>query len=343
MKTILSILLILSAIDYSTAQDVQFSQFFSSSIFINPAFAGLEPTSSLKINHKKNERAQDGSIQELSQFTFIYPLSKTAVTSPQLGGIGFTVSDERLGFQGIFQSTKILTTGAYVISFDSKGLKRLSFGLQGGLIQQKLNFNNIQSGSQYNPYFGYDDTLPSEFSSDGPRFYPIINTGIVYSMTDHHNPYLQQNSFIIGISADYLNRPNTGKVQGTGAPLILKGITSVRLKLTQNLFIHPSALIIRRSKQSQINTGVYLSKYVDKGLTTLLQVGGWYRLNDSFIALMGIQYKEIKIGCSIDTNSTSININEVVSAGKAKNSFEISLSYSFRASNSVIRINNPLF
>ena len=191
--------------------------------------------------------------------------------------------------------------------------------------------------------YSNDNSLPAEFNAENSTFYPIINSGIVYSMTDHHNPLLQQNSLILGFSADYLNRPNTGKISGRVAPIVLKGIASVRLKLSQNLFVHPSALILKRSKQSQINTGVYLSKYVDSGMTTLLQIGGWYRLNDSYIALMGVRFKEFAIGCSIDTNSNSINSNEVVSFGSAKHSFEISLSYSLKRNNSAIQINNPLF
>lgn len=343
MRPILFILLTISVAVHSFAQDAQFSQFFSSSIFINPAFAGLEPSSTFKINYKKNEKIANGAVQELSQFTFVQPLSKTTVSELQKGGIGITVADERLGFKGIYQSTKILVTGAYILPFDRKGLSKLSFGLQGGLIQQQLNFSKIRQGSQYNPYIGYDDTLESEFSEDGPQFYPIINSGVIFSFTDHQNPILQQNSFLLGISADYLNRPKTGKIFGSTAPIVLKSIATVSLKVGRNFFIHPSSLIILRGGQKQINNGLYISKYVDKALTTTLQIGTWYRIQDSFIALMGIQHKGLKIGASIDLNSSSINQNQAIDIGSTNHSFELSLSYQFRLNNSVIRINNPLF
>ncbi|SNT07472.1 type IX secretion system membrane protein, PorP/SprF family [Ekhidna lutea] len=327
------------------AQDGQFSQFFSTSIHLNPAFASFESAPTLKVNHKSAQETKDGSVKQLSLASFIHPLQKTTSRVQQNGGIGLTVVQEKAGFKGVYQSTAALATASYVIPFDVKGLMKLSFGLQGGIVMNKLNTDGLQFGSQYNPYIGYDNTQQGEKLNENGNTYAIFNSGFIFSFTDHENPLLQQNAFLIGISADYLNKPKTRLIaNGVGRKAsVIKTIATAKIRISRNLFIHPSSLILRKRGQFQFNNGMYFSTYVDPKATTIVQIGGWYRVNDSFILLGGIRYKNMQVGGSIDFNSSSINSNEVIVSDQGNSTFEISFSYSFNKLNSIIKVNNPLF
>lgn len=338
--------LLLATAVYS--QEGQFSQYFASSLFLNPGYAGLISTINLSTNYKRSDQSVDGSFHELYQVSFTYPLQKITSLKTQSGGVGITASNEKVGIQGLYQTTKVMLNGSYVLPFDRLGTRKLSFGLQGGVVQNKLNYDDLRFGSQYNPYYGYDNILPSESVDFSPNFFPVFNVGAIFSIVDHYNPILQQNTMQVGLSIDYLNQPRYGFLvtesgKNLRRPMILKLVGTSKFGLSTRFFMHPSVLIITNQDNYQINIGDYFSTYLDSNLNTLLQVGAWYRVADSFIFLTGIQYKHINLGISFDLNSKAINPNEVIYQNSFQPSYEVSLSYTFDFSSGPINVLNPLF
>ncbi len=341
-------ILCLTLVTASLAQEGQFSQYFASSVFLNPGYAGLISAATLSTNYKKSDQSEDGSFHELYQVSFTYPLQKITSLKTQSGGVGITASNEKVGIRGLYQTTKVLLNGSYVLAFDRLSTRKLSFGLQGGVVQNKLNFGDLTFGSQYNPYIGHDNLLPSESVDLSPNIFPVFNVGVVFSVVDHYNPILQQNTMQLGVSIDYLNQPRYGFLvtesgENLRRPMILKLVGTSKLKLSTRFFIHPSALIITNQNNYQFNIGSYFSTYLDSNLNTLLQIGGWYRVADAFIFLTGIQYKHINLGVSFDLNSNSINPNAVIYQNSFQPSYEVSLSYTFDFSSGPINVLNPLF
>ena len=73
------------------AQEGQFSQYFASSSFVNPAFSGTIPSMNFSANYKRAGDPEDQSYQELMQATFTYPLRKETSEIQQFGSIGANV------------------------------------------------------------------------------------------------------------------------------------------------------------------------------------------------------------------------------------------------------------
>ncbi len=345
-KIVFILYLILATV--SKAQEGQFSQYFASSLFLNPGYAGLISSANLTTNYKKSDQSEEGSYHELYQLSFTYPLQKITSLKTQSGGVGFTASNERVGVSGLYQTTKVILTGSYTLAFDRLSTRKLSFGLQGGVVQSKLNYSDLQFGSQYNPYIGYDNILPAESVDLSPNFTPIFNVGAIFSVVDHYNPILQQNTMQLGVSIDYLNQPRYGFLvtesgKNLRRPMILKLVGTSKLRLSTRFFIHPSALIITNQSNYQLNVGNYFSTHLDTNLSTLLQVGAWYRVGDAFILLTGFKYKHINLGVSFDLNSNAINKNEVIYQNSFEPSYEVSLSYTFDFTSGPINVLNPLF
>ena len=337
------ILLLILAVGRLYAQESQFSQFFASSAYLNPAFVGLESNTSVAVNYKSAITDKEGSLKELTHASIIHPIQKLTTYVSQSAGVGVTFVQEKTGFEGIYQTTNVLLSGSYVVRFDYEGKKLLSFGLQGGVIQNKLNTSDLQFGSQYNPYIGYDNTLPIESLNQYNNISPTFNYGMVFSKTDHHNPLLSQNSMILGVSFHNINQPKEGFFSNSQMPIHFKAILTARRKLQTNYFIHPSAYVLAVRGVYQVNTGLYISRYFGQQLSTLMQVGTWFRHNDSFIFLTGIQHQNWKAGISFDLNSTSINDNPVINTQKFEPTWELSFAYTFAFKDAIVKVTNPLF
>ncbi len=325
------------------AQIIEFSQFFASSTYLNPAFAGLESNTSLTFNHKSSVGNNDINAKQLTHVTVVHPIQKLTTYLSQTAGVGVSFVQQKVGYQGLYQTTNMMLTGSYVMNVDAEGKKLLSFGLQGGALQHKIASNNLQFGSQYNPYIGYDSTLPFEVLENYNHITPVFNAGIIYSQTSHHNPVLSFNSFIAGISAHGINNPTDGFANYDEMPVQLKAIFTARRKMQTGHFIHPSAYISWTQQSYQINTGLYVSQYVGNMLGTMIQIGGWYRFQDSFIVLGGVQHNNWKAGLSLDLNSKSINDNPVVVADGFQPTWELSFSYNFSFNAEIVKVTNPLF
>jgi len=341
------LLIILSLITiHSYGQDGQFSQYFTTNTLINPAFAGIIPEMEFSSNYKRGGNKEGDNFFELMQATFIYPLKVVTSQEHQVGGIGATFFRESRGFQGIFTSQKILLSGAYTLKLSTFANNYLAFGLQGGVVQNKISNEALMWGSQFNKFFGFDDTLPGETINVDPVTYPTFNVGVLYTVYDNENLFVRDKSFIVGLTAENLNTPKTGDDQEgeISKNVLFKAFASVKLELNPRMHLHPSALVLSQSNNYQFNVGFYLSTMMNSArsnTSVMMHVGSWYRQSDSFIVLSGIQVQQLKLGVSFDLNSETFTSNEVFV--QSNPSFEISLAYTLAPSSKVRKVSNPIF
>lgn len=327
-----------------SGQEGQFSQYYTSWVITNPAFLGTIPTISFNTNIKQG--GSEESSFELMQATITYPFKRVTSKDFQIGGAGLTVFRERRGPQGLYQAQKVLLTGAYAIKLSSFTNQRLIFGLQGGVAENRINSSGLQFGSQYNKYFGFDNTRFGESVPSDPVFYPVINFGMVYTTYDNENYYIRDHSLEVGLSVDNLNKPTISSV-GLGEAKknrLYKAFGSAKLPLLPRVYIHPSAYLLYSKGSTQINTGVYFSTFVSspqaqKALK--LQVGTWYRYKDSVIFLVGIDFEDFRVGASLDLNSKTFGLD--IGSGANPATFEFSLAYNLIRSEKSKSVSNPIF
>ncbi len=326
------------------AQDGQFSQYFTTTTLVNPAYAGIRPEMEFSTNYKKSGSLDNDNFFELAQATFIAPLKVTTSSTHQIGGVGATFFRERRGFQGIYTSQKVLLTGAYSIRLSQFIKNYVVFGLQAGIVQNRLSEEVLNWGSQFNRFYGYDDSLQGETIATGAFYYPTVNFGVLYTVFDNQNIYIRDKSLIVGFSAENLNKPRTGDNSNTRKNILYKGFGSMKLRFAPRFYVHPSVLTLLDQSNLQFNVGCYLSTMVNSvrsRTSVLLQVGSWYRQGDSFIVLGGFQVQHFKVGASFDLNSESFSENVVFS--RSNPSYEISLTYIITRSKNVRKVSNPIF
>ncbi len=328
------------------AQEGQFSQYFASTSVLNPAFTGTIPTMSFNTNFKRAGSRSNEAYLELLQATFTYPFKRTTSKDFQIGGAGITFFRERRGFEGIYTSNKVLLNGAYSIKLAKLTNQSVIFGLQGGIVQTQVNGDNLQWGSQFSRYIGFDDTLPNETVGSAPITYPVFNFGVIFSSFDNDNYYVRDRSILLGLSVDNLNEPTVAQ-EGFGAiqrARVFKAFGSAKFELAPRVYIYPSGYALYSAGVYQINTGIYMSTLVSSPraqTALLLQVGTWYRLDDSFIVLAGFEINDFRLGGSVDLNAISFDITQAL--GSNLPSYEISLTYNLDLSNPLRNVSSPIF
>ena len=166
----------------SKAQDAIFSQFYNSTVYLNPALVGVEQDLTASLTH----RAQWQNLlfpYTTSQFSFVVPYYKSNHTKPlgHVGGVGFSVYNDKAGENNNFKTTGLNASFAYNLPMDRRYVHVISYGLQIGLINKRIDPEGLQWGEQYNPFVGFDASIaPTEIQNFQNRSFFDINSGIFW-------------------------------------------------------------------------------------------------------------------------------------------------------------------
>mgnify|MGYP001013520298 CR=1 FL=1 len=307
-------------------QDAVFSQYYASSLYLNPALAAAEPTVSLSMN----SRVQWKSIispYTTNQASLIVRIYRSSDKSINLGGLGVSVFQNKAGEIGL-TNTGANFTASYIIPFNEKN--HLLAGVQVGVMQKTIDFSKGQWGSQFDVTNGFDSNISSgEYNFVSSKMYLDINFGAVYYNNPRRDIRELGKSFYVGYSAYHFNRPNESVIanQKSNLPVLNKFILGGEYSLSSSINISPNLLVALQNASSQINVGLYGTySFGDADgnslLPSKLYAGAWYRLKDSFIGSIGFGGKFYSIGISYDMNSSTLRKN---ATSKGAGAYEISL------------------
>lgn len=225
MKRIFTILITLTATYLQAQQDPQYSQYQFNQMVINPAYAGSRDALSGVIDGRYQWGKLDngGSPQTIS-FSFHSPLKKKRI------GLGLSGYSDKIGPRSV---TGVYGSIAYILPLNNK--LKLSFGLRGGVLNYKFDWNAIT----------FKD--PQENMSTS-----TINPNQTIGDMDA-GFYLKSSSFYCGLSATHLNAKSivneTNTINGIQYNLNYPMqrhfffVISKGFKAGENLVINPTIMI----------------------------------------------------------------------------------------------------
>jgi type IX secretion system PorP/SprF family membrane protein len=344
----------LALISSINAQDAVFSQYFSSGLYISPCFAGIEPNLNIGVNTRTQWKSVTAPYVT-NQLSIIKPFYKYGLTDNNVGGVGLSIFQDKAGDFG-YQVLGANLNGAYNLRAGEN--HTVTFGLQAGVIQKQINPDKLEWGSQFNNYKGFDSSFPpdpiqSSGNLSGSKIMLDLGAGLLYYYKAGRARREKGGSFWLGYSAFHINRPNESLVSGytSKLPMNNKVIGGFEFTLGSRFNLSPNALVVMQGQDAkaikglnnmQINTGMYitymLAELDDKSdmRPKDLILGGWYRLNDSFIASLGIASNIYTIGFSYDLNQSGL---KVVTQGKG--AWEVSLKIQVPKKEKVKRYYTP--
>lgn len=329
---IVALILIACCSGFLQAQDPVFSQFYNSPLYLNPALAGQEQYGLVNFAHRSQWRALQFPYTTY-QASLIMPYFQDKHKKPDghLGGVGVSVYGDQAGVGRNLQTYGGNITFAYNVPLSRGDLNKLTFALQGGFIQKRIDTDQLQWGEQYNPFIGFDNTvIPADLDRIQNRTFLDIGAGMFYRYFAPSASNLVQSVYAGFVSA-HLNRPDESVLEGetNRLPVLYKLHGGIIFGLNEKASISLNYLSQQQSDVNQTNFGAFLnySMPFQTGGTLsglVAKIGTWYRVQDSFIAMIGFATNHLELGFSYDWNTTSLRYNQ-----RGAGSYEVTLGYRF--------------
>lgn len=279
-----------------SAQDPQFTQFYANPLYLNPAFAGTARCPRICMNYRNQWPNLSG--------TFVtYSASYDQHIDAISGGLGLLVTQDDAG-----RGTLKTTTASLIYSYHLAVTREFSLklGLQAGFFQKALDRSKLNFGDMIDARRGFvwntNEVIPSQNKSNLD-----FSAGILgYSKR-----------YFIGFAANHITQPDEGLLGTSKLPMKFTGHAGAIIPLEKGgeTYISPNVLFQQQQNFSQLNLGVYFVKNQFVG-------GLWYRNQDAFIVLVGVQTDHFKIGYSYDVTVSKL-------ASNTAGSHEVSLQIQF--------------
>ncbi len=300
------------------AQDVLFTQFTDAPLVINPAFAGhFEGKYRLGAIYRNQWAAIVKSGMYSTPYAFAYfNLFYEKVRGSFGLGISF-LNDESAG--GKFNNLGANMSLAYHFAFDPEEQHNfLSFGIQGGMVNQRIRLSDFTFASQFNGE-KIDPTIGSNESIANDNILtPDLSVGAVWAS------YFGTGSNIkIGGSYKHLltQTPSFLNNQTAFLPSMLLGHAELNYQLSPFFSLHPRVMYAVQGKATQLNGQLMAGLHFSQ--TTTLYAGGGIRSGDALIAALRLQLDKINIGLAYDVNNNPL----MQSATRGQGAWEISLQF----------------
>jgi len=295
------------------AQDAMFSQFYANPLYLNPALAGAEICPRAVVNYRNQWPG-------LAKSFVTYNASYDQYFHKLHGGVGILVNMDNAG-DGILKTTQ--ASLMYAFSLRASENLFINMALQGTFFQKSLNWDLLQFGDQIDPQQGF--VLPTgENQPDKTSVvFPDFSAGIAFGWKGIIHG---------GVGVNHLTEPNMAfysqnqnklpmKITGhLGANINLEGGgMGFAEDVEPSFYIAPNLLYQQQGEFHQLNAGIYVIRLP-------IIIGTWFRHNfenaDAIIALVGLNYKSLKIGYSYDITLSKLKSN----TGGAH---EVSLAWQF--------------
>ena len=301
LAVVLSTICCFSFVQEGSAQDPSFTQYYANPLYLNPALAGTNKCPRVVLNYRNQWPALSGNFVTTSAS---YDQYVDAIN----GGLGFYVMNDNAG-RGTLNSFNINGIYSYQLTLSKK--VSMVVGFQGTYFQRSLDWSKLTFGDQIDPRRGFIYE-----TQDTPR------GGTVDNVDFSSGAVVFSENFFVGVAVHHLFEPNESLIVAE-SPLERKYTFHAGATIPVNkdvrgeseTTISPNFLYQNQFGENMYNLGVYVKRGPLIG-------GVWYRFEDSFIALMGVETERFKVGYSYDLTTSKLTT-------KTAGSHEISFAFNF--------------
>ncbi len=305
---------------FSTAQDIHWTMYDMSPLTLNPANTGAyEGTFRIGGIY----RDQYNSISNATGFR----TPSFFIDSPLLKGFG---KNDWIGVGGVLfndqagagQLTTLGTLGsiAYHLGLNKKGTTHLTLGVQGGMMQRKVDAMSTRwfFGEEYRINGGQEmqESQDRLGIADQKRYFDL-NAGIL--LTSSLN---KVTTMRLGFAFKHITQPeyNLMNSRVENLPMLFTAHGSFDIGLNDKWSLLPTFLFGNIETMNEGIIEVLLGYKFKPDLT--FRLGPGYRLGDAAAIILGLDYKQFRAGISYD-----ITVSELSSANKNQGGFEIGVQY----------------
>lgn len=334
IKTFCLLFIVLTA---GFGQDAHFSQFYASPLTLNPALSGAyDGTFRIATVYRDQWFSSlDNSLRTFTangdaRFKLNYDRSK----NPDIVGVGITFFSDRVGTFD-FNTNQIVLSAAFHKALNKRTNQYLGIGIQGGIFQKTLNYEDILFQDQFNSIDAFS-AATSEIFPTNNRGYFDLSTGIYYSVTPRKGL-----SFNAGLGVFHLTQPNLSFYnEGTVIdPNISRTDTlnrrfsahaSMSIATSARSSLQPRINLLVQGSHSELNVGTNIRYKPDPQSAQYLHFGlhsrGVKNYNgygfESLIGMVGYERNNFILGISYDQA-----LSKLIRDRRSLSSLELSLIY----------------
>jgi type IX secretion system PorP/SprF family membrane protein len=294
------------------AQDIHFTQFYASPLFLNPAFAGANVCSRVTLAYR-NQWPGISKTYKTFSFSADHELSRYNM------GVGLLLVNDVAG-TGNLTTTMIDPIVAYGLRITKKLALRVAF--QPGIGIKSLNFSSLTFGDQI---ARGGNGIPTLETPTQTKTYLDISTGAL----------LYTSTYWFGVSVFHLANSNESLFNNGEAFLPIKYTMHGGAKYALNKgesddfkkkYISPAFNYMAQKDFSQLDVGFYYTQYIFniglwyRGIPLLKKYAPGYANNDAMSLVVGLQTGRMSFGYSYD-----ITISRLQSFSNGAN--EVTFSY----------------
>ncbi|TVR78997.1 MAG: type IX secretion system membrane protein PorP/SprF [Chitinophagaceae bacterium] len=298
------------------AQDIHFSQYFASPLNLNPAMTGNFNGSFRVAGIYRNQYFSVTRPYVTYGGSFDASLFRNQLNFDQMG-VGLNVYSDVAG-DGNLTTQSATASFAYHKVLDEYNRHSISVGVQGGVVQKRVDVNSLIFESQIDADGNVNTGLPSgENFANTSILYPDFNAGILWQsvISDRALGYG-------GFSLHHINQPEESFLENSDNRLEHRyvGHGGFDIRVGDYATIMPGFLIMMQSEAREISIGSALG-YDLSGNSTVF-FGAWHRLQDAIILYTGFEISDLRVGFSYD-----INTSDLRTASRGNGGLELSLIY----------------
>lgn len=319
----MSVLVIPLLYSNSKAQDVQYSQFYSAPLYLNPAFTGATKFTRVGANYRSQWPALEANFVTMSAYVDHFIDDKNS-------GIGFLIQTDKEGLAGL-RSTNLSAYYSYQLPISKEFTVRM--GAAAGYVIRDINFSALTFGDQYDANGFISGPTAEQFDTGAQKNYFDMSLGaLLYSqnawlgVTNSHPT--QPNQSLIGQES---RLPMKWSVHGGYKFFLKSGVIDHGMYAEeQERSITPTFQYKRQGQFNQMDLGLYFT-------FEPIVFGTWYRgfpfknvgefaNNEAIVVLLGYSKKQkdniLNIGYSYD-----VTISKLGSSSGGAHEFSISYAW----------------
>lgn len=271
------------------AQEGQLTQFFNSTLYINPAEAGADTNARITSNYRKQWTTISNG------FT-----TKSINGDMQLGrfGYGLIVNTNDAGAGSLSRSNFLLNVADH-IQLDKHNV--LGFGIQAGFVQYSVNASQLKFDNQYSSGTGYDPN-----ANNGERLSATSQTKLDggAGLNWQNTAYSWKPK--ISVAVNHLLHPNYSLLENS-SPTSARQLNSyleVRKFVSNKVEIIPYVFYGKQKKASNLQFGSRVDYHLNPDQQLLLGAG--VRNKDALMLYAGFSLKKVLFGFSYDVNTSKL-------------------------------------
>lgn len=317
-------------------QDQHFTQFYASPLTLNPALTGqFEGKLRMAFNYRDQWRkVLDNPYSTFSAAAdFRFPVFRTTSRYKDAVGVGVLFFNDKI--PGIdYSNNQMILSGAFHKGLSKRGDHYISLGIQAGINQRSISYDNLTFNDQFNGTTGFTDPTGEALPENNFAF-GDYNVGLNYTYAPE-----RKTGIFLGAAMHHILEPATSfffdKEQPERFPAnnLHRKYTAhlgLIIPLGEIVQLSPRALFLGQGPHAAATVGANFRFLANDITGTALHVGTWYRaatneqrnfLSDAAILVFAIEHNNFLLGFSYDATLT-----DFTNTRRGQGAFEVSLAY----------------